>query len=96
MTLDAEDYIVNFHELYFEKFMFTTENVQYHSMHLFWSGFEINVILYDCAMHCYFINIRHDNANMILSWLMMKNVDVEYIYMDTNINTFEVIIEINI
>ena len=27
---------------------------------------------------------------------MMKNVDVEYIYMDTNINTFEVIIEINI
>ena len=26
------------------------------------------------------INIRHDNANMILSWLMMKNVDVEYIW----------------
>ena len=42
------------------------------------------------------INIRLDNANIILSWLMMKNVDVEYIYMDTNINTFEVIIEINI
>ena len=43
-------------ELYFKDFMFTTENVQYHSMHLFWRGFGINVILYDCAMHCYFKN----------------------------------------
>ena len=42
------------------------------------------------------INIRNDNAKIIVFWLMMKNVDVEYIYMDTNINTFEVIIEINI
>ena len=31
------------------------------------------------------INIRHDNANIILSWLMMKNVDVEYIWIQIQI-----------
>mgnify|MGYP006975533056 CR=1 FL=1 len=31
------------------------------------------------------INIRPDNAKIILSWLMMKNVDVEYIWIQIQI-----------
>ena len=31
------------------------------------------------------INNKHDNEKIILSWLMMKNVDVEYIWIQIQI-----------
>ena len=31
------------------------------------------------------INIRNDNAKIIVFWLMMKNVDVEYIWIQIQI-----------
>ena len=38
-----------------------------------------------CDALLLWVNIRHDNANTILSWLMMKNVDVEYIWIQIQI-----------